>query len=99
MHGIREGCITIRYRHRFLLLERNKEAENATGWRTFGQCPLLLNIQTSSGGLLMSAKCRKQTFVAIGPYATISRTTPPTMTAIAATSCGPMCSCLRNTKL
>jgi len=31
------------------------------GWRTFGQRPLLPNIQTSSGGLLMSALCQKQT--------------------------------------
>ena len=44
--------------------------------------------------------CQKQTFVAYWLlYAIISRTTPPTMTATAATNCGPTCSCLRNTKL
>src|SRR5262249_3439415 len=55
MHGIRESHSSIR--HRFLL----SEAKNASGWRTFGQRPLLPNIQTSSGGLLMSALCQKQT--------------------------------------
>jgi hypothetical protein len=46
-----------------------------------------------------SSGAKKQASAAYARYATISRTTPPTMTATAATICGPMCSCLRNTKL